>query len=138
MVNPFPVLQGIFSSDGVEILHASMRRILRQHPMLPRFPCIQPSVDPPPYLAGFFHVPGALEDPHLKNNEPLYIPAALPDSCEFRGQSVNKTAPDSPTWRVVPLCGHDGQIFPPYLPVLVVCNAPTEVRFIVVVVDSFR
>ena len=56
---------------------------------------------------------------------------AVPDSCEFRGQRMNKAAPDSSTWCIVSPHGNERQDFPPDLPLLVVLDAPTEVRSIV-------
>ena len=131
MVNILPLLQGVIPPAGGDILRASARHILHQNLMLYRFPCIQTSVNPQLYLAGFGHILGALEDHYLKYDESLSVPAALMESCEFRGQHANEAVPDFTARRVVPPCGHDRQVFPPCLPLLVVCNTPTEVRSIV-------
>ena len=96
MVDLLPVLRGVLPPTGKYILHASARRILRQHRKLPRLPGIQPAVNPPPDRAGAGHMPGALEDHRLEDNGPLSILAALLDSCELRGQIVHKSATDSP------------------------------------------
>ena len=99
--------------------------------MLPRFPCVQPPVNPYLDLAQLGDVPGALQGHHLKDNEPLPVTVALPDSCYFRGQRVEKSAPESPARRVIPPRGHDLQGFPTGMSRLVVLDPPTEVRSIV-------
>ena len=72
-----------------------------------------------------------MEGHRMEDDEPLCIPAALPDSCEFCGQSLDEAAPDSPAWRVIPPCEHDCQGFPAGLPRLVILDPPTEVLSIV-------
>ena len=72
-------------------------------------------------------MPVALEDHRLKDDEPLHVPASLPDSCEFFGQRMNKVASDPPARRVIPPCGHARQGFTTGMPILAVLYSPTEV-----------
>ena len=74
-----PVLRGVLSPSGGDILCASVCRILRRHPELHPLPGIQAAVDVPPERSGAVHVFGELDYHRLKDNEPLRVPAALLD-----------------------------------------------------------
>ena len=74
---------------------------------------------------------GALEGHRLEDDEPLRVPAALPDSRKFRGQRLDKAAPDPPARLVVPPSGHHCERSPSGLLFLVGLDLPTEVRSIV-------
>ena len=67
----------------------------------------------------------------MEEDEPLYVPVAMPDSCEFRGQRVHKVVTDSPVRRVIMPHGHDRQRSPSRLPVILGFDPPTEVCSIV-------
>ena len=82
-------------------------------------------------LAGIGGVLGVLESHRLEDDEPLRVPAALPDSSEFHSQRLDKAVPDSPAWRIVLTCGHHRQGSSPGLPLLVSLDPPTEVCSIV-------
>ena len=125
-----PVIRGILPPSGVEILLASARCILHQHLVLPRFKGVRSPINMSPDLTGLGDVSGALEGRRLEYDKPIRVPAALPDSCEFRGQRIDKAAPNSPSWRVIPHRGHDRQGSPEGLPRLVIFDPPTEVRSI--------
>ena len=79
-----PVIRGILPPSGVEILHASARCILHQHLVLPRFTGVRSPINMSPDLTGLGDVSGALEGRRLEYDKPIRVPAALPDSCEFR------------------------------------------------------
>ena len=84
-----------------------------------------------PDLARFGDVPGVLENHRMKDDKPLRNLSVPTDSCESRGQQVNKAAPDSPDRSVVSSCRNERQVFPTGIPLLVILDAPTEVRYIV-------
>ena len=69
-----PVLQGVLPPYGREILRASACCILCQYIKTPRFPGIHTAVNYPEDRTGAGHVPGAMEDHRLEDNEPLCIP----------------------------------------------------------------
>ena len=74
---------------------------------------------------------GALEDHHLEGDESLSVPAAMPNSCEFRGQRAPESPPHSPTQRILAPRGHDCQRPPPHLPHDVVVYSPIQVLSII-------
>ena len=63
---------------------------------------------------------GALEGHCLIDNEPLCVQVALTDSCEFRVQRLEKSAPYLPARRVILPSGHHGKFSPSGLQFLVV------------------
>ena len=67
---------------------------------------------------------GAMEYHCMEDYEPIYFPAALPDSCEFRGQCMHKAPPDFPDWRVLTPHRHERQCYLLLLLVIVVCYPP--------------
>ena len=73
MEDLLPVLRGVLSPAGAEILRASARCILRRYPKLPRLPGIEAEVNVPPERSGAGHVLGELEDHCLKYDEPLRV-----------------------------------------------------------------
>ena len=87
-------------------------------------PGVQSLIDPSLDLTELGDMVVMLEVNRLKDNEPLRVPAALPDSCEFRGQRLDKAAPDYPAWRVIPPRKHCRQGSPAGLPRLVVLDPP--------------
>ena len=127
-----PVLWSILPPADGYILLASAQCILHQHCVFPPFPGFQSLINPLPYLAGLGDVLGALEGHWLEDYEPLRVPAALLDSCEFRDQRLDGAAPNSPARRVVPPCGHHRQGSSSGLLRLVSIDPPTDVRSIIV------
>ena len=67
----------------------------------------------------------------MEDNKPLRVPAALPDSREFRSQRLDEAAPDPPARRVVPPSGHHLHRLSSGLSFMVSLDPPTEVRSIV-------
>ena len=122
-------------------MRACEGHILHQDLVISRFSHIQPSVYPYPYLSRLFDVPGALEGRRLKDNEPLRVPAALPDSCEFHVQSVDEVVPNSPFRCIIPPSRYNRQCFPTGLSLHVVLYYPTDMNSMVGVnpfsVDNF-
>ena len=116
---------------GEEILRTSVCCILHQNFLFPCFPGIQSPIDPSSDLTGLGDVSGALESHCLENNEPLHVPAALPDSCELHGQRLDEAAPDSPAWCTIHPREHERQGPIAGLPCLVIFDTPTEVSSIV-------
>ena len=72
-----------------------------------------------------------LEDNRFEDDETLYVPEVLQDSCEFHCHRMNKVVPKYPARRIIPPRRHDRQCPPPFLPHYVVLYPPTEVRSIV-------
>ena len=99
--------------------------------MFPRFSDVQSLIDPLLYLTGLGDVLGVLEGHCLEYDEPLRISSALPDSCEFRGKSLDKEAHNSSTWHVIPPLRHHRQGSPEFLTRLVILDPPTEVPSLV-------
>ena len=99
--------------------------------MFPRFSDVQSLIDPLLYLTGLVDVSGALEGHRLEDDEPICFPAALSESSEFLGQSLDKAAHDSPAWKVIPPRGHHLQFSPESMPRLVVFDLLPQVRSII-------
>ena len=131
MVDLFSVLWVITPPTGGEILLASLCCIIHQHLVLPSFPGVQSPINSLADHTGLGDVLGALEGRFLEDNEPLRVPEALPDSCEFYSQRLEEAAPNSPARRVVTPCRHERQNSPSCLSVVVSCDPPTEMRSIV-------
>ena len=73
----------------------------------------------------------ALEGHQLEEDASLCIPAELPDYCEFCGQHLDESSPESLARRILPPRRHNHQGCPEFLPLLIVLDPPTEVRSIV-------
>ena len=131
MVDLFSVLWVITPPTGGEILLASLCCIIHQHLVLPSFPGVQSPINSLADHTGLGDVLGALEGRFLEDNEPLRVPEALPDSCEFYSQCLEEAAPNSPARRIIPPRGHDRQGSQKFIPRLVFLDPPTEVCSIV-------
>ena len=72
-----------------------------------------------------------MEGHRVEENEPLRVPAVLPDSCEFCCQRLDKAVTNSPAQRVVPPLKNHLQSSSSGLQCLVGLDPPTEVSTIV-------
>ena len=104
-------------------------------------PGVQSLIDPSLDLTELGDMVVMLEGNRLKDNEPLRVPAALPDSCEFHVQSVDEVVPNSPFRCIIPPSRYNRQCFPTGLSLHVVLYYPTDMNSMVGVnpfsVDNF-
>ena len=91
-----PVLLGLLSAGGSEVLLVRVQGILHQHPMAPCLPGIQPLLNPPTYCLGYSDVTGLLQDHRLKDDELLQVPLSF-----LHHQGHHEASPNLPAWRAV-------------------------------------
>ena len=131
MVGLFPVLLGLLSAGGSELLSTRVQGLLSQHPMTTCLPGVKPLLDTPLDCVGCGDMTILLQYHRLKDNEPLLVTKSVLHPMQIFHQGHHKASPDLPTWRVVVPVRHDRKFMPPTLPNLIVTNASMKVISIV-------
>ena len=72
-----PVILGILSTGGGEVLLTRPHRIFHQHTMPPCLPSIQPLLYPLPYCVVCGDMLGSLQYHHMEDNAPLRVPMSI-------------------------------------------------------------
>ena len=65
--------------------------------MLALLPSVQPVEENPPGFLSFQHVTGALQDHHLKDDEPISVPTVILESIHIHGQRMDKYQNELPS-----------------------------------------
>ena len=123
MVGLIPVILGLLSAGGDEVLWTCAQVLLHQHPMVPCLPGVHPLFDPPTDCLGCGDMTGTFQDYRLKDNEPLRFSQSVLYPDQLFHQGHHEVFPNLPDWRVVALWGNDRKVTPPPLPKL---NVPDD------------
>ena len=113
MVGLCPVILGLISVGGGEVLRASVQGILYQHTVATCLPGGRPLLNLPPDFVGCGDMTGLLLDHFLKDNESLLVPQYIPHPMQLFHQGHQKASPHLPTWRIIAPGGHDQEVTTP-------------------------
>ena len=86
--------------DG-EVLCTHAQGVIHEHPMMAGLPSVQTLSYPPSYGVGCSNMLGSLQDHHLEDDKPLQVRLYVPQPKQLFPQSLNKSSPKIPTWRVI-------------------------------------
>ena len=127
MLGMGPVLRRLLPTGGGKVLLARPEGVSDKHCMLALPPVVEPFCDPTSDCMGCGDVAGSLQDHHLEDDEPIWVPPPVPHPLHLHPQRPDEPSADLPTRRIIAPQWHDRKVTPTRLPRQVVFDAAVEV-----------
>ena len=125
--HPRPLFLGVLTPCRREVLLTRAMGLLDQNLVLSGLPSFHTEEEPPLDCLPAQHVPGALKDHFLEDDEQLKILVVLPDAGKLCRKCVEKVIYHLPHGRGILLQRKDRKVLPPYLPPEVIYDPSGQV-----------